>query len=103
MFGRNDTDGWTQVAIRYQNTSFTQNGLSAGINYYFVVRAENSHGISMPSQMSEPVILGMVSEHYMLLCSTYIFIKYISKVICAPKGFINVLKYLYTHSMGKII
>lgn len=61
MFGRNDTDGWLPVATRLQNTSLTQIGLTAGISYYFVVRAENSHGISMPSQMSEPIIVGMVS------------------------------------------
>lgn len=61
MFGRNDTDGWLPVATRLQNTTYTQIGLTAGISYYFVVRAENKHGLSMPSQLSEPISVGMVS------------------------------------------
>lgn len=61
MFGRNDTEGWQTVATRLQNATWTQGGLTAGVAYYFVVRAENSHGISSPSAMSEPVVVGMVS------------------------------------------
>lgn len=64
MFGRNDTDGWIPVATRLQNTSYTQIGLTAGISYYFLVRAENSHGISYPSALSEAVIVGMVSNFF---------------------------------------
>lgn len=63
MFGRNDTDGWLPVAIRLQNTTHTQIGLTIGITYYFIVRAENSHGISLPSAVSEPVVVGMVSRN----------------------------------------
>ncbi|XP_037047604.1 protein sax-3 [Bradysia coprophila] len=59
MYGRNDTDGWLPVATRLQNTTYTQIGLTAGISYYFVVRAENKHGLSMPSQLSEPILVGM--------------------------------------------
>lgn len=61
MYGRNDTDGWLTVAQRLQDTTFTQTGLTAGISYYFVVRAENTHGMSAPSAISEPVIVGIVS------------------------------------------
>lgn len=61
MFGRNDTDGWTTVASRLQNTTYTHAGLTAGVTYYFVVRAENSHGVSSPSAMSEPIVVGLVS------------------------------------------
>lgn len=61
MYGRNDTDGWLTVAQRLQDTIFTQTGLTAGISYYFVVRAENTHGMSAPSAISEPVIVGIVS------------------------------------------
>lgn len=61
MFGRNDTDGWLPVATRLQNTSYAQIGLTAGISYYFLVRAENSHGTSHPSPLSDPVVVGMVS------------------------------------------
>ena len=63
MFGRNDTDSWIPVATRLQNTSYTQSGLTVGITYFFIVRAENAHGISMPSSLSEPIIVGMVSTH----------------------------------------
>ncbi|XP_053673919.1 roundabout homolog 2-like, partial [Anopheles nili] len=59
MFGRNQTEGWQQVASRLPDTSYVQTGLIAGVTYYFVVRAENSHGISLPSSLSEPILLGM--------------------------------------------
>ncbi|XP_053666292.1 roundabout homolog 1 [Anopheles marshallii] len=59
LFGRNQTEGWFQVANRLQDNNHTQTGLSAGVTYYFVVRAENSHGISLPSPISEPILLGM--------------------------------------------
>jgi roundabout axon guidance receptor 2 len=61
MFGRNSTDGWLQLATRIQNTTFQATGLAAGVSYYFAVRAENSHGVSAPSQLSEPIIVGVVS------------------------------------------
>lgn len=61
MYGRNDTDGWVPVASRLQDTTYTQEGLTAGVSYYFVVRAENGHGMSSPSTISEPVIVGIVS------------------------------------------
>lgn len=63
MFGRNDTDGWMKVAERVENTTYTQIGLIAGISYFFVVRAENSHGLSAPSPMSDTVIVGLVSNN----------------------------------------
>lgn len=61
MYGRNDTDGWVNVAQRLQDTTYTQSDLTAGVSYYFVVRAENTHGMSAPSAISEPVIVGIVS------------------------------------------
>lgn len=61
MYGRNDTDGWIAIANRVQNNSYTHIGMMSGISYFFVIRAENAHGISAPSPLSEPVILGMVS------------------------------------------
>lgn len=71
MYGRNDTDGWVPVASRLQDTTYTQEGLTAGVSHYFVVRAENGHGMSSPSTISEPVIVGIVSvtaELCILLC-----------------------------------
>ncbi|XP_055601197.1 roundabout homolog 1-like [Uranotaenia lowii] len=59
MFGRNATDGWVEIANRWLDNSFTQRGLLPGITYYFVIRAENSHGISLPSPLSEPIMIGM--------------------------------------------
>jgi hypothetical protein len=61
MFGRNSTDGWSQVANRIQNTTYKVIGLTSGVSYYFAVRAENSHGVSAPSQLSEPITVGVVS------------------------------------------
>lgn len=63
MYGRNDTDGWIAVANRLENTTYTYVGLIPGISYFFVVRAENAHGMSVPSQLSEPVIVGIVSKN----------------------------------------
>lgn len=62
MFGRNSTEGWVQVANRIQNTTYKVLGLSSGVSYYFAVRAENSHGMSGPSQLSEPITMGVVRE-----------------------------------------
>nr|XP_036224307.1 Down syndrome cell adhesion molecule-like protein Dscam2 [Bactrocera oleae] len=59
MFGKNETDGWVAVGARIQNTTFMQVGMVAGVNYFFVIRAENSHGLSLPSPMSEPINVGM--------------------------------------------
>lgn len=60
MFGRNSTEGWVQLANRVQNTTFKALRLSNGVSYFFAVRAENSHGMSGPSQLSEPVTIGTV-------------------------------------------
>jgi len=62
MFGKNETDGWVAVGTRVQNTTFTQTGLLPGVNYFFLIRAENSHGLSLPSPMSEPITVGTVSS-----------------------------------------
>jgi roundabout axon guidance receptor 2 len=49
------------------DNKFTIDGLIFGITYYFVVRAENSHGLGMPSLVSEPVTIGLVSFAMLLL------------------------------------
>lgn len=92
MYGRNDTDGWVPVASRLLDTTYTHEGLTAGISYYFVVRAENTHGMSSPSAISEPVIVGIVSRFYLLkrkkfrrlkLCTFYlVHLKFASVSFC---------------------
>jgi roundabout, axon guidance receptor 2 len=59
MFGRNSTEEWLQIAQHVQGTTYEIIGLSTGVPYYFVIRAENSHGLSGPSQTSEPITLGV--------------------------------------------
>lgn len=60
IFGKEPevTPGWTIVGRRIQATSFTQHLLTPGVAYTFLIRAENSHGLSPPSQLSEPVYVG---------------------------------------------
>ncbi len=62
MFARNLTETWTEVVCRIQETTYSIEGLRSGITYYFTVRAENSYGVSGPSQLSEPITLGVVSQ-----------------------------------------
>ena len=62
MFARNLTETWTEVVSRIQETTYSIEGLRSGITYYFTVRAENSYGVSGPSQLSEPITLGVVSQ-----------------------------------------
>lgn len=57
MFAKNITDGWTVMAKKVQNTTYTQTGLITEQAYYFVVRAENAHGVSAPSVSSDQVVL----------------------------------------------
>ncbi|KAF4523649.1 hypothetical protein B566_EDAN013243 [Ephemera danica] len=45
--------GWVMAAKRVTETTYTQPHLKPGLTYVFVVRAENSHGISLPSPASE--------------------------------------------------
>lgn len=61
MYGRNATDGWLVVDTKIHETTYTVDRLIMGVTYYFVVRAENSHGISGPSPISEPTTIGLVS------------------------------------------
>ncbi|KAK9503659.1 hypothetical protein O3M35_010174 [Rhynocoris fuscipes] len=53
--GTSSTGGWVIVGRRVPGPTYTQHHLSPQLSYMFVVRAENSHGLSAPSQTSEPV------------------------------------------------
>lgn len=45
------------AAHRVQGPTYTQYHLAPGVTYTFLVRAENSHGLSPPSPLSEPVTM----------------------------------------------
>lgn len=62
MFSGNISKSWIPLAHKYQETVYTQPGLTLGASYIFVVRAANTHGLSSPSAMSEPIIVGKVSS-----------------------------------------
>lgn len=49
---------WTVVARKVTKQTFTQHLLTPGIAYVFLIRAENSHGLGPPSQISEPIFVG---------------------------------------------
>ncbi|XP_049771254.1 protein sax-3-like [Schistocerca cancellata] len=61
LFGRDESagggggGGWVVAARRVPGPGYTQHHLAAGVTYTFLVRAENSHGLSPPSPLSEPV------------------------------------------------
>lgn len=64
LFGREEgvTPTWTVVAKRVMGPTYTQPLLSPGVPYTFLVRAENSHGLGPPSQLSEPILVGIDSS-----------------------------------------
>ncbi|KAG7305185.1 hypothetical protein JYU34_009220 [Plutella xylostella] len=47
--------GWQVLARRVHQTHFHAKSLIPGITYMFIVRAENSHGLSGPSAISDPI------------------------------------------------
>lgn len=58
VFSNNMSKGWIEVAARIPDTQYVQHDLTYGATYIFVVRAENAHGVSAPSQMSDPIVAG---------------------------------------------
>ncbi|XP_063636176.1 roundabout homolog 2-like [Cydia splendana] len=50
--------GWVVLAKKIQQTQYVARSLVSGVTYMFIVRAENSHGLSGPSPVSDPVIVG---------------------------------------------
>lgn len=49
---------WTIVGRKIPGPTFTQQFLTPGVPYTFIVRAQNSHGLGPPSQLSDAVIVG---------------------------------------------
>lgn len=50
--------GWVIIAKRVHQTYFVVKSLVPGVTYMFVIRAENSHGVSAPSVVSDSVTIG---------------------------------------------
>ncbi|KAF6206552.1 hypothetical protein GE061_017786 [Apolygus lucorum] len=55
--GPRSSPGWTTAVRRVPGPTYTITNLRPGATYVFLVRAENSHGLSPPSPRSEPVSL----------------------------------------------
>lgn len=62
MVGSVATATWTTLATRVLGTSFTVDRLEKNKIYTFAVRAENSHGLSPPSPLSEPLALNTLEK-----------------------------------------
>lgn len=60
VFGREEgvTPTWTVVGRRIPGPTFTQHLLTPGVQYTFLVRAENGHGLGPPSYLSDIIIVG---------------------------------------------
>lgn len=58
IFSNNMSKGWIEVATKIVDTTYTQRDLTLDATYIFIVRAENLHGVSNPSPMSDPVVAG---------------------------------------------
>ncbi|XP_050437728.1 protein sax-3-like [Adelges cooleyi] len=63
MFACGENVGWMTLARRLHSTHFTQNVLKPGQSYLFLIRAENSHGLSPPSHLSNRITLPMEYRH----------------------------------------
>lgn len=58
IFSNNISKGWIPVASKIEDTVFMQKDLTVGATYVFIIRAENSHGLSAPSPMSDAITTG---------------------------------------------
>lgn len=59
IFSNNISKSWIPIASKIQETVYTQRELTRGASYIFIVRAENSFGVSAPSPMSDPIKTGI--------------------------------------------
>lgn len=58
IFSNNISKGWIPVASKIEDTTYVQKDLTLGATYVFIIRAENSHGLSAPSPMSDSITTG---------------------------------------------
>ncbi|XP_050532372.1 roundabout homolog 2-like [Daktulosphaira vitifoliae] len=63
MFTYGENVGWVTLTRRLLSTHFTQHFLKPGQSYLFLIRAENSHGLSPPSHLSNRVTLPTEYRH----------------------------------------
>ncbi|KAI5641931.1 immunoglobulin domain-containing protein [Phthorimaea operculella] len=50
--------GWVVLSRRVEQRQITVRNLVPGVTYMFIIRTENSHGLSAPSPPSEPITIG---------------------------------------------
>lgn len=58
VFPNDNTKGWITIAQRVESLSYTHENLLKDLTYIYIVRAENSYGLGLPSPMSEPITVG---------------------------------------------
>lgn len=66
MFSSNISRGWIPLVQRHPDTTYTQYSLTLGATYVFIVRSENYHGLSPPSPMSDPIVVGGKVSNFLL-------------------------------------
>ncbi|XP_060067917.1 roundabout homolog 1-like isoform X3 [Ylistrum balloti] len=54
-FSYETMDGWMVASDKVQQESYTITGLQPDTSYLFLVRGKNSHGIGLPSSLSDPI------------------------------------------------
>lgn len=54
-FSPSATDGWIPIIIHGKKNSYVISSLKPGKMYYFIVRSKNAHGVSRPSEVSDPI------------------------------------------------
>ncbi|CAD7086145.1 unnamed protein product [Hermetia illucens] len=58
VFSNNMTKGWVPTGTKIMENVYIETGLTFGASYMFIVRAENLHGLSPPSPMSDVIVAG---------------------------------------------
>lgn len=58
VFPNDNTKGWITIAQRVESLSFTHENVQKDLTYIYIVRAENSYGLGLPSPMSEAITVG---------------------------------------------
>lgn len=58
VFPNDNTKGWITIAQRVESLSYTHENVQKDLTYIYIVRAENSFGLGLPSPMSEAISVG---------------------------------------------